>query len=555
MSKINKLSLLILSVVFILFVESCTDSNDSFVATFENEINVKIGDTASLYEAENSGEGTLIRPYFEYTAVSEDNNIAQVSRDSQNVFGNELGSTIITVYGEDNEILKKIKVNVIANYIITLKAAEMFSLKEELPEIFENEGKHLMLQSEDGRIASIEYPYGEVIYAGTPGMTYIKSSMFKTPVIEVNVEDFQGTAPYEIPNVKGSDTMDNVETIMASYTKTESGLTYFNHLRSQYVTYSPYGHAKNITFYFQYDNEKGPGNLQGFEIETQESSDNNLSYLFSHFEYGSTKSSPVDAMTMFNPIVYNYFKAGDWYITSDNTNDKEGWRNLIFKLTPTDLKVDYTVVMMAGTKIPLSSISPDFENYQNNNLNQENRYVADIDLGYLYAGNPGIVYLTNNPNSNSNSLTLEVIVEPYTGKEPFIIPKVKKGYTMDQVKELMKDYTIKEEGSKTLNYVSYVYILYSPGPDSENITFYFKNNIFSGYSLELITIGPNADVEDIFSYCCSNYSIHRSGYSSALYNLFNGSRYFYFETDEWNLFNEAENGETPWTVIRLELNN
>ena len=552
MIKINKLSLLILSVVFILFIDSCVDSNDSFVETFENEINVKIGDTASLYESVNSGKRTLIRPYFEYIAISEDDNIAQVSTDSQNVIGNELGSTIITIYGKDNEILKKIKVNVIANYIITLKAAEIFNLKEELPEIFENVGKHLMLQSEDVRIASIEYPYGDVIYAGTPGMTYIRSSQFKTPVIEVNVEDFQGTAPYEIPNVKDSDTMDNVETIMASYTKTESGLTYFNHLRSQYVTYSPYGNAKKIIFYFQYDNEKGSGNLQGFEIETKESSYNNLCYLFSHFEYGSTKSSSVDAMTMFNPIVYNYFKAGYWYITSDNTNDKEGWEDLIFKLSPTDVKVDYTVIMKAGTKINLTSISPDFENYRNNALSQENRYVADIDMGYLYAGNPGIVYLTNNPYSDSNNLTLEVMVEPYTGKEPFFIPKVKKGNSMDLVKELMKDYTIKNEGTKTINYISYDYILFSPGPDSENITFYFKNNFFS-YSLDFFTIEPIADAEDIFSYCCSNYSIGKTGYPNVLYHLFYGSDYFYFETDEWDMYNEKENSVIPWTIIRVKL--
>ncbi|MCH5242160.1 MAG: hypothetical protein J1F67_07020 [Muribaculaceae bacterium] len=551
MNKIIKTTFLI-SIVLLL-INSCTDSNNSFIATFENEINVKIGDTASLYESENSGEGTLIRPYFAYTAISEDTNIAYVLTDDQSVYGNELGSTIITVYGEENEILKKIKVNVIANYTLTLKAADIFSLKEEIPEIFANEGKHLMLQSEDGRIAYIDYPYGDVIYTGTPGRTYIKSTMFKTPVIEVNVESFQGTAPFEIPNVKDSDSLDNVELLMADYTKTESGFTYFNHIRSQYVSYAPYGNAKNITFYFQYDNETRIGNLEGFEIETNESSNNNLNFLFSNFEYGSTKSSTVDAMTMFNPIVYNYFKAGNWFITSDNTNDKEGWENLIFKLSPTDVKVDYTVIMKAGTKITLTSISPDFENYQNNNLSQENRYVADIDMGYLYAGNPGIVYLTNNPYSDSNSLTLEVIVEPYSGKEPFIIPKVKKGNSMDLVKELMKDYTIKDEGTKTINYISYDYILFSSGPDSENITFYFKNNIFSGDSLEFITIEPEADVESIFSYCCSNYSIHSSGYSSALLNLFNGSQYFYFETDEWNIYNETENGVKPWTVIRVEL--
>lgn len=549
----NKIAVMAILTAFISIGTGCKDTVENFASYIENEIKVEIGESVYAIQMGEDSEGITIRPDFNLKMQSADENIAKVVGDK--IKGVQIGKTEITVY-HNNQIEKIISVEVTANYTIRMVSGEMISIADALPDMGVDfpESNNYYYVSDNEETAYIDtYNYDNLIYAGKPGVAYLYRSVYTNslPVIEVIVSGYSGPAPFVTPELNPNQSYDSAVEKMASFNQTAKGLTIFNHIETEYITYSPYGNAESITLYFAYDKVNNiVGALQGFDIDTKETTSRMLGYLFSNYSYGNTKLKKVTLKNIFGGSSLNYFIDGEWYISSNNLDAQDPWQKLTFKSTPNEIEIKKVAKMKAGTKAKPEDLDPSLSGVYIHSASTEDDEIVALFGGEVYAGKPGVAYLDFNNGSTTNGYAIEVIVEPYSGSVPFEIPDVKKNMTPEEVKQIMSAYTITETGTTKINYDNCDYITYAPYGNAAEITFYFYKSYFGDDKLYYILITPNLAADQVRSYMFTNFQIGNTYYDKLDY-LYDGYSSAHFKYGDWKI-RSFENISNAWKQVFFE---
>lgn len=552
MKFFNTIAIMAMSAAFISMTTGCKDNAEDFISNLENEITVKIGETVTAFKMEDGYDGVTIRPDFNYELHSDNENIAKVERDE--IKGVGIGKTNITVYHK-NKIEKTIPVEVTANYTIRMGPGEKVTIADAIPEMeVEFPGSdHYYYVSDNEETAYIDtYNYDNLIYAGKPGVAYLYRSVYSNtlPVIEVVVSEYSGSAPFVTPELSPNQSYASAIEKMASFNQTATGFTYFNHRETEYITYSPYGNAESITLYFAYDKTTGVGPLQGFEINTKESTSHILGYLISNYSFGNTKLKKVTLKDIFGGSSLNYFNDGKWYITSNNLDSKGPWQKLTFKSTANEVEIMAVVKMKAGTKAKISDIAPSLGQEYISSASTEDEDIVNFNRGDVYAGKPGVSYLVLNTYSYSNGYGIEVIVEPYSGSIPFEMPNVRKNMTPEEVKQIMSGYTLTETGTAKINSYECEYMTFAPYGNAAEITFYFHISYLGDNQLYYFLINPNLPGDQVRSYLFTNFEIGNT-YFCKLDYLYDGLSGAFFVYGDWKI-RSLENVSNAWKQVFCE---
>lgn len=325
----------LLSILALLPCLQACKADDNLIGDIPENITVKMGYPVNLAVRELNSE-TLIIPYVKTYTFSENTHIAEV--DGLIVEGINLGTTTINIYkdSEQKNLIKKVVVTVVPTVSLNLTCGQVASAMDYL----DLDPKYTYgsdFKTSDQNIVLLN---GSTMYALLPGNAKVKyeSHMEGPYLIDVTVNKYTGSAPYTlpaaiIPKMTEAQVKEIMNPIMdgfgANYTITE-GYGQMNYQNQNTVTFSPYGNAKSITFYFyngitMHDIKKGE--LSGFVIEPNADPTDVIGYVLSNYKMGDVWN-PVSQ----NPILgfRTFYTDNSWNVTTEKGGGAIPWSSVIF---------------------------------------------------------------------------------------------------------------------------------------------------------------------------------------------------------------------------------
>ena len=234
---------------------------------------------------------------------------------------------------------------------------------------------------------------------------------------------------------------------------------------------------------------------------------------------------------------------GNTTITFRNEKDKV-IKTLNVKVGPT-----YEFSAVSGQTISISSAIPDYTPKSISDYNYHNFYIVDGE--YIQAGPPSVNYLIGLTTINGIRSYSEFTILPYEGEPPFQLPKVTPNMNMAQVKEVMADYELTEEGEDYVGYGYGTFLKYSPFNNCIDIKFNFQFNQIYNF-----VINSNATEEEVLGYLFTNYDYATISDYAYVSNIFNGRyNYPHFQIDDqWQVFSNPNDYWNVWSSLVFATN-
>lgn len=325
---------LIISLSFLVcgFFSSCSDEKNE--ANIKSDMIVKMAFPQLFIEG---NEGKEIIPYTSLYPQSEDEAIAMV--DGFYIVGKSLGNTVIDIYRDEkkSELIKKINVEIIPTATLTLTCGYRATFQD-IPSIGETGKTYYAsnFKTSDTGVAILEDGNLMTFYieALMPGTAYISDTHTYDGdvIVEVNVEKYNGSAPFPIPdNLVYFMDVNEVKSVMEGYNlKEEGGSALFNSKYATTLVYAPFGNAESITLYIgeglSLATQNQKDKLLGFKIVPTSDTQDVVSYLLSN--YTLNMDSWVDSS------IWSGFRTFDsssgWIIGSGADNWSEAWSSVDF---------------------------------------------------------------------------------------------------------------------------------------------------------------------------------------------------------------------------------
>ena len=218
----------------------------------------------------------------------------------------------------------------------------------------------------------------------------------------------------------------------------------------------------------------------------------------------------------------------------------------------------YEFSAVSGETLYFSSVIPDYDPKEAIVSEYNPKFMNVWNKQYIQAAIPSVTNFIGLTTINGIRSWSVFTILPYEGETPFIMPDVVSSMNIEEVKEVMEGYNLKEEGDSYIGYSPYgKYLVYSPYGNSKDIKFNFKPERYDQppYHIYNFVINPNVTYEQVLGYLFTNYeygwSLETDGVTVSNIFNFKGTNYEpYFKIgDEWKVFSNPNDFDNKWSSL------